>query len=186
MVVMDPNPLLVRETERLAPGTALDLGCGEGGDAIWLAQRGWRVTGVDLSQTALDQARKHAADAGVELAFQRCDLGVTFPEGEFDLVSAQFLHFPLDRDRERNRILRRATQAVAHGGYLVIGGHAETPSWSEYLDCDFPTTKNVLDHLGLMDNWIIITNEVVRREVAGPLGQLETCGDSVLTLKRLF
>jgi SAM-dependent methyltransferase len=157
------NPLLMREVERLRPGSALDLGCAEGGDGVWLAERGWWVTGVE-----------------------RLDLPEKFPDGEFDLISARFLHSPADRGLASCRVLRRATESVAPGGYLVIIDHAETPSWSEYLDCDFPTTKNVLDRLKLLDNWIIITNEVVRWEETGACGFVETCADNVLTLKRLF
>ena len=157
------NALLMREVSRLRPGSALDLGCAEGDDGVWLAQRGWWVTSVE-----------------------RLDLPEKFPDGEFDLISARFLHSPADRGVASCRLLRRVTGSVAAGGYLVIIDHAETPSWSEYLDCDFPTTKNVLDRLKLMDNWIIITNEVVKRDVTGPCGRVETCADNVLTLKRLF
>ena len=84
------NALLVREAGDLKPGTALDLGCGEGGDVLWLATRGWQVTGVDISSTALERAAAHAAQAGLggQVAFERHELGVTFPEGSFDLVSA--------------------------------------------------------------------------------------------------
>jgi hypothetical protein len=157
------NPLLMREVGRLRPGSALDLGCADGDDGVWLAQQGWWVTGVE-----------------------RLDLPEKFPDGEFDLISARFLHSPADRGLASCRLLQRATESVAPGGYLVIIDHAETPSWSEHLDCDFPTTRNVLDRLKLLDNWIIITNEVVRREVVGPCGFVETCADNVLTLKRLF
>lgn len=157
------NPLLMREVGRLRPGSALDLGCSDGDDGVWLAQQGWWVTGVE-----------------------RLDLPEKFPDGEFDLISARFLHSPSDRGLASCRVLQRAAESVAPGGYLVIIDHAETPSWSEHLDCDFPTTKNVLDRLKLLDNWIIITNEVVRREVVGPCGFVETCADNVLTLKRLF
>lgn len=154
------NPLLMREVERLRPGSALDLGCAEGGDAVWLIHQGWRVIGIEKPEE--------------------------LPAGEFDLVSARFLHSPADRGWASYRVLRRATRVVAPRGRLVIIGHAEMPSWSEYLDCDFPATKNVLDRLELRDNWIIITNEVVREKVVGPCGQVEMCADSVLTLKRLF
>ena len=61
----DPNPQLVAEVARLTPGTALDVGCGEGGDVIWLAQQGWRVTGADFSATGLARAARHAPHAGV-------------------------------------------------------------------------------------------------------------------------
>lgn len=182
----NPNPLLVREAEHLTPGSALDIGCAEGGDAVWLAARGWRVLGVDISQTALDRALKHAEDAGVEIAVERHDLKETFPEGEYDLVSAQFLHSPVEEDDERNSILSMAAQAVAPGGYLIIGGHANGPSWSEHRDHYFPTTKDVLDHLRLKDNWIVVTDDVVEREITGPQGQRETRKDNVLTIKRLL
>lgn len=182
----NPNPLLVREVERLAPGSALDIGCAEGGDAVWLAKRGWHVLGVDVSQVALDRALGHARDAGVEISVERHDLKVTFPEGLYDLVSAQFLHSPVEEDGERNSILKRASQAVAPGGHLVIGGHAGAPSWSEHQDYYFPTTKDVLDHLQLKDNWIIVTDEVVERPLTGPEGQQEMRKDNVLTLKRVF
>ena len=88
------NARLVEIAEPLDPGTALDLGCGEGADAVWLAARGWRVVAVDVSEVALERAAVAAKSLGVlELIdFQLHDLGSTFPAGSFDLVSAQFLH----------------------------------------------------------------------------------------------
>ncbi|WP_375155137.1 methyltransferase domain-containing protein [Micromonospora sp. 4G55] len=110
------NPHLVDVVDPLPAGTALDLGCGEGADAIWLAGRGWRVTAVDVSTTALDRAAAEAAEAGVadRIDFQRHDLTRTFPEGVFDLVSAQFLQSPLEFPRAE--VLRAAARAVAPGG----------------------------------------------------------------------
>ena len=61
----NPNPQLVAEVTGLTPGTALDVGCGEGGDVIWLARQGWRVTGADFSPAGLARAARHAAEAGV-------------------------------------------------------------------------------------------------------------------------
>ncbi len=91
------NPVLVDVAGSLPAGKALDLGCGEGGDAVWLAQQGWRVVAVDVSAAALDRAATHATAAGVHarIDFQQHDLARTFPEGAFDLVSAQHLHSPV-------------------------------------------------------------------------------------------
>lgn len=120
------NPILAREASILTPGTALDLGCGEGADAIWLAQAGWRVTAIDVSTTALERAHEHATEAGVgdRIQCQHHDLAVSFPAGSFDLVSAQFLHSPIEMPR--GEILRRAAAAVAPGGSLLVVGHFGT------------------------------------------------------------
>ncbi|TMQ82650.1 class I SAM-dependent methyltransferase, partial [Actinomadura soli] len=126
----EPNHMLVQEISDLEPGTALDLGCGEGGDAIWLAGRGWRVTATDISGVALERAARHADAAGVadRIDFQRHDLGESFPEGVYDLVSAAFLHFPKE-GLPREPILRAAAAAVAPGGTLLIVGHSGPPPW---------------------------------------------------------
>ncbi|MGW5673195.1 class I SAM-dependent methyltransferase, partial [Micromonospora sp. NPDC003776] len=91
------NAVLAEVVNALPPGTALDLGCGEGGDAIWLASRGWRVTAVDVSTTALDRLTAEATRAGVasRITVARHDLTRNFPAGRYDLVSAQFLQSPL-------------------------------------------------------------------------------------------
>ena len=93
-----PNPVLVDVVGSLPPGKVLDLGCGEGGDAVWLAAQGWRVTAADVSATALGRAAERAEAEGVaeRIDFQQHDLEFTFPEGAFDLVSAQYLHSPVE------------------------------------------------------------------------------------------
>ena len=106
-----PNAALVEEVADLEPGTALDLGCGEGGDAIWLAAQGWTVTATDISQTALDIAARHAAEAGVTVSWERHDLAETQPAGSFDLVTTSFLHSKVELPRAQ--ILRAAAGAVA-------------------------------------------------------------------------
>jgi SAM-dependent methyltransferase len=162
-----PNAALVRETSGLTPGTALDLGCGEGADAIWLAGRGWRVTGVDISGLALERAALHAEAEGVadRVAWRRQDLGEVFPEGEFDLVSAQFLHSRVELPREE--ILRRAADAVAPGGILLVVGHTEVPPGHHEGhgdDLSLPTAQEVLDSLALPDGaWEVLTAEEQRR-----------------------
>ncbi|BDT98085.1 class I SAM-dependent methyltransferase [Nocardia sputorum] len=184
-----PNFLLVREIEAVAPGRALDLGCAEGADAIWLAERGWRVTAVDVSETALARARAHAErqELSGEIDWQRHDLDHTFPAGRFDLVSAQFLHSPLARDGERTRILRRAAEAVAPGGLLLIVGHAEWPTWvaEPPADVHFPTTAEVRADLALDPaEWRVEVEEVVEREHPGPEGQPGTRKDNILRIRR--
>jgi SAM-dependent methyltransferase len=185
-----PNPLLVREAGPLPRGTALDLGCGEGGDAIWLAEQGWRVTAVDISGTALRRGADHARDAGVaaSIHWERHDLSRSFPEGVFDLVSAQYLHSPVAADGERESILRRAADAVAPGGILLVVGHAGWPSWVEEppLDVHFPTTGEVLDALNLEPGrWRVELEEVVERERPAPDGRPGRHVDNVLRVRRL-
>lgn len=121
----NPNPVLVSETSDLAPGRALDIGSGEGGDAFWLASRGWSVTGVDIAVNALAKARNRAESADPVAAalidWQQHDLTEwSPPPGAFDLVSAQFMHLP---EPERSRLFRSLAAAVAPGGTLLIVGH---------------------------------------------------------------
>jgi SAM-dependent methyltransferase len=185
-----PNPLLVREVEQLPPGTALDLGCGEGGDAIWLAGRGWQVTAVDVSATALRRGADHAREAGVAagIRWDRHDLSRSFPEGSFDLVSAQFLHSPVAADGEREDVLRRAAAAVAPGGVLLVVGHAGWPSWQEDppFEHHFATTAEVLGALDLEPGrWKVELEEIVERDFPDPDGRPGRREDNVLRVRRL-
>jgi len=120
----NPNAQLVVEASRLTPGTALDVGCGEGGDVIWLAQQGWTVTGADFSANGLARAARHAQDAGVA---DRCDWwqvdARTFDPGgrTWDLVTTHFLHPP---GGQMVDVVRRLVNAVAPGGHLLVVAHA--------------------------------------------------------------
>ncbi|WP_433198233.1 class I SAM-dependent methyltransferase [Nocardia sp. CA-107356] len=183
----NPNPLLVREVAGLDPGSALDLGCGEGADAVWLAGRGWQVTAVDVSATALGRAAAHAQDASVaeRIVFAEYDLAQSFPEGTFDLVSAQFFHSPVAQDDERTKVLRRAAEAVGVGGVLLIAGHAGWPSFvTDRHDVHFPTMDEVLAGLALGDEWRVETADAVEREVTGPEGQMGRRTDTILRIRR--
>ena len=116
-----PNRVLVAEAGSLPPGTALDLACGEGQNATWLAERGWRVTAVDFSEVAVAKARERARAAGVELDLVCGDLLDFEPEGgRYDLVVVFFLQLPTD---ERRIVLPRAARALAAGGTLLLVGH---------------------------------------------------------------
>jgi len=120
----NPNAQLVAEVSGLTPGTALDVGCGEGGDVIWLAQRGWRVTGADFSANGLARAARHAEEAGVADRTDWWQVDArTFEAGgrSFDLVTTHFLHPP---DGGMTEVAGRLSEAVAPGGHLLIVGHA--------------------------------------------------------------
>jgi len=171
----------------VAPGRALDLGCGEGGDAVWLAENGWQVTAVDISETAIGRAADAADARGVRdrIEFERHDLSDTFPEGTFDLISAQFLHSTVRL--ERPQILRNAADAVAPGGRLVIVDHAAPPPFSKKVPHDhpFPSPEEVLAELDLPDaQWERARVDVVERDGTDPDGQPFTWRDNVMVLRR--
>jgi len=182
-----PNSLLVGEVSGLTPGTALDLGCGQGDDAVWLAAHGWQVTAVDVSATALALAADRAAAAGLAEAieWERHDLAVSFPSGSFDLVSACYLHSPVPMPRER--VLRSAAGAVAPGGALVVVGHAGAPSWAEHdPGIRFPTPQEVLDDLVLpAGQWEVRRADFVTLQLPRPDGEPATRTDNVLSFGRV-
>ncbi|MEV4640207.1 class I SAM-dependent methyltransferase [Actinoplanes sp. NPDC049548] len=183
----NPNVVLVREVTGLPPARALDLGCGEGADAIWLARQGWTVTGVDISGVALERAARHAEEAGVKVDFQRHDLYESFPDGEFDLVSAQFLHSY--GDFPRGAILRRAAQAVAPGGILLIESHLDHGPFGhqahDHPPVHFATPAEMLEDLCLPEGeWEVLVSEEHDREQNGPDGRPAHRTDSTLKLRR--
>lgn len=117
----EPNRFLIREVESLPPGRALDLACGEGRNALWLAGRGWRVTAVDFSQVALDRGRGVAERRGLEVEWIPADiLTWTPPWRAFDLVAVFYVQLPGPQLRP---VLGRAADAVAPGGVLLVVGH---------------------------------------------------------------
>ena len=116
----EPNRLFAAEVGNLQPGRALDVACGEGRNAVWLAERGWQVTAVDFSDVALAKAVELAAARGVEVEWVLDDVVAYEPEPDFDLVAVLYLQLPGD---ELAPALRRAAAALAPGGTLVVLGH---------------------------------------------------------------
>ena len=170
------------EVAELPPGRALDLGCGHGGDAIWLAQRGWTVTAIDVSAAALAVAEEDARAAGVEapISWQLRDIADGLPAGPFELVAATYLHSPVELPREP--ILREAASIVAPGGTLVVIGHA--PS-SEHPDHDLPSEREVLDGLApATAGWEVVTCTQRRLQHAFPGQEPRERIDSIVRLRR--
>ena len=119
--IREPNRFLVDATATLAPGRALDLACGAGRNAVWLAEHGWRVTGVDFSPVALAAARGLAAEHDVALELVEADVVQWMPPpGAFDLVCVMYLQLPA---AERRAVLQRAGSALAPGGTLLVVAH---------------------------------------------------------------
>jgi SAM-dependent methyltransferase len=166
----EPNRFLAEEAAGLAPGRALDLACGEGRNALWLARRGWDVTGVDFSAVAIDKARRMAAEAGVAARFVRADLAEHVPEpASADLVALVYLQLP---EPLRTTVLARAAVALRPGGTLLWiahdlanldGGHGG-PRDPAVLS----TPGGVAAALAGLD---VVRAEVVRRPVATEAGE---------------
>jgi SAM-dependent methyltransferase len=146
-----PNRFLVAEVGELEPGRALDLACGEGRNAVWLAEQGWQVVGVDYSDVALAKAARLAAERGVDIELLEADLLVYEPPSlRYDLVCVLYLQLPQE---ERRLVLGRAAAAVAPGGTFLLVGHDLT---------------NLADgHGGPSDPAVLLTPEDVRSELPG-------------------
>ncbi|KUF16105.1 class I SAM-dependent methyltransferase [Streptomyces silvensis] len=181
------NPLLAETAAALRPGTALDLGCGAGGDTIWLAQQGWNVTAVDISGTAVTQVQARADELGVadRVTTERHDLSESFPDGRYDLVSAQYFHTPFPM--ARTQVLRAAARALLPGGLLLIVDHGSTAPWSWNQDPDihYPTPAETAAELDLGPSlWSVLRADMPRRQATGPAGETATVVDNVLLVQR--
>lgn len=170
----EPNRALVREVADLRPRRALDVGCGEGADAIWLAQRGWEVTAVEVSRVALQRAQSHAAAAGLTVTWVHTGLlDAGLPNGFFDLVSAQY---PALRRTPADDAERALLSAVAPGGTLLVVHHDvsdPTVSLEHGFDpSDWVGPRDVAELLG--DDWHIDVNELRQRTVTGGAGARHT------------
>ncbi|GAA2256335.1 hypothetical protein GCM10010145_25750 [Streptomyces ruber] len=162
----NPNPQLVAVASRLTPGTALDVGCGEGGDVVWLAGQGWKVTGADFSANGLARAARHAAEAGVadRVDWWQVDARTLTADGRsYDLVTTHYLHAP---DGGMVEVTRRLTDAVAPGGHLLVVGHAPSGVFAE-LSASHRKAMFLAEELlpGLPDDFEVLVAEQRPREL---------------------
>jgi SAM-dependent methyltransferase len=183
------NQTLADIASHLPVGRALDLGCGEGGDAIWLARAGWRVTAIDISPTAIARAASAASDlSDGRIEWVAADLDQWTRDrshGPYDLVTASFLHSLVEIPR--TAILRRAAGFVAADGYLLIVSHAAFPPWSNHQHDDhrFLGPAEEIAELALPDSqWDVRLAETRPRDATGPDGQRATLDDAVVLLHR--
>ncbi|MFD7533421.1 class I SAM-dependent methyltransferase [Streptomyces sp. NPDC059849] len=182
-----PNVCLTDRVIDLPPGDVLDLGCGGGGDALWLARLGWRVTAVDVSSVAVERLRRAALAHGLadRISAQQHDLRRSFPDGTFDLVCAHYLHTPLDLDRPV--VLRAAAHALRPGGRLLVVDHGSTAPWSWAQDpaVRYPAPQEVAADLALApETWAVETADAPTRTTTGPDGRTAEVTDHVLIIRR--
>ncbi|MEV0339864.1 methyltransferase domain-containing protein [Nocardia sp. NPDC050713] len=181
---VQPNPHLTVEAAELPPGRALDAGCGEGAEAVWLAAHGWRVTAVDFATAALERARERADIRGPEVAdridWLTADLTEwTPPESSFDLVCSHYAHPVTGAET----LLRRLAPAVAPGGTLLIVGHHPTDAHSTAHASGVHVTAESLAAKLDPTRWEIMVAENRSRTVTHGSHQIEL-RDAVLVARK--
>jgi SAM-dependent methyltransferase len=184
----NPNPQLVAEIADLVPGRALDAGCGEGADAIWLARRGWDVVATDISTVALERAAQHAretdAAASTHIEWRQSDLLASAPERDsFDLVTAQFIQLPPE---PRAHVFTALAASVRAGGTFLVVGHHPSDLDTGVRRPPMPERFYTADDIaGLLDDsWTVVANEARPRSATTPDGVEATIHDAVLVATR--
>jgi SAM-dependent methyltransferase len=184
----NPNPQLVAEAVGLSPGRALDVGCGEGADAIWLARKGWDVVAADISSVAIERGEQHARDtdpvASARIEWRQADLLTQPPEpGSFDLVSVQFMQLPPE---PRTRLFSAFAAAVRIGGTLLVVGHHPSDLTTGVARPPMPELFYSSDEIaGLLDDsWTVEVSEARPRPASTPDGVEVTVHDAVLVATR--
>ena len=184
-----PNEYLLREAVDLQPGRALDVACGEGADAIWLAERGWQVTAVDLSPVALQRGAALAEQTGPETATRiewvHADLTTWDPgSARFDLVTSHYIHLP---SLARRAMTERLAGALAPGGSLLVVGHHPSDLQTSIPRPPEPdlffTGDDIAADLGAYE-WEIVTNAAPGRTATDPEGNAVTIHDTVFRAQR--
>jgi SAM-dependent methyltransferase len=181
----NPNPVLVTEATGLTPGRALDVGCGDGADALWLAERGWKVTGTDISTVALKRAAAHEKSRGLDVDWRHVDLLAEPPQASsYDLVSVHFLQLPPDKRRD---LYAHLADAVVAGGILLIVGHhpedmltvmGHTPLYDMMF-----TAEDLAAELDPR-TWEVLAVDARPRTAKHPEGHQVTIRDTVLVARR--
>ncbi|MEU6994213.1 class I SAM-dependent methyltransferase [Streptomyces sp. NPDC046465] len=182
-----PNTRLVETVGALPPGDALDIGCGGGGDALWLAGLGWQVTALDVSDVAATRLTRLARSRGLgdRITARQHDVRASLPELPFDLVTAHYFHTPYEQDR--TAILRSAAHLLRPGGRLLVVDHGSTAPWSWNQDPDvrFPSPEEVAGLLRLSPaQWSVERADAPRRIATGPDGRTAEVVDHVLLVLR--
>jgi ubiquinone/menaquinone biosynthesis C-methylase UbiE len=174
------NPPLVEQATGLTPGRALDVGCGEGGDVLWLASQGWQATGLDWSSVALGRAAEHAAAAGLteRVSWVQGDVGSwPPPAASFELVTAHFLHPTAE---ELPGVLTRLASAVVPGGTLLWVGHPHDAERAAMWGGDrFARAADAAAHLDPTE-WEVLVADLRPR----PDGEGHHAADEVLRARR--
>lgn len=167
-----PNQFLLSEVGDLAPGTVLDLGCGEGRNAVWLAEQGWAVTAVDFSAVGIEKGREMASRRGVRVDWVVADLNDYEPlQRAFDLVIDFYLQVPPD---QRGSLTAKAASAVADGGTLLIVGHDLTNLADGYGGPQNPALLHSPETIvPVLDDLDVLKAVRVKRRVESDDGEFE-------------